>query len=114
MTAIHRGFLAVASFLLVQETSAFAEPSHVDWSLGNINDITELDLGDLLKTPVVESAARRKQSLDEAPGALEVFESDEIVTAGFQAYSSPRSTPTASMSACAACMRWPTIASSSW
>jgi outer membrane receptor protein involved in Fe transport len=54
----------------------------VDWSLGDIHDITELDLADLLKTPVVESAARRKQSLDEAPGALEVFESDEIVTAG--------------------------------
>jgi len=82
MPAILRSFSAVACLLFVAETSAFAQPAEVDWSLGGIQDITELDLADLLKTPVVESAARRKQSLDEAPGALEVFESDEIVTAG--------------------------------
>jgi outer membrane receptor protein involved in Fe transport len=82
MTAIHRLLLAVPCFLLAHQTSASAQPARVDWSLGNIDDITELNLEDLLKTPVVESAARRKQSLDEAPGALEVFENDEIVTAG--------------------------------
>jgi outer membrane receptor protein involved in Fe transport len=82
MPAIRRFLLAAACFLLVRETSALAQPAEVDWSLGGIHDITELDLADLLKTPVVESAARRKQSLDEAPGALEVFESDEIATAG--------------------------------
>lgn len=68
--------------LLLQEATAIAQTADADWSLGGIRDITELDLADLLKTPVVESASRRKQSLDEAPGALEVFESDEIVTAG--------------------------------
>ncbi len=45
-------------------------------------EITDLDLGDLLRTPVVESATRRKQSLYEAPGAIDVFEGDELVNSG--------------------------------
>jgi outer membrane receptor protein involved in Fe transport len=45
-------------------------------------EITDLDLGDLLRTPVVESATRRKQSLYEAPGAMDVFEGDELVHSG--------------------------------
>jgi len=45
-------------------------------------EITDLDLGDLLRTPVVESATRRKQSLYEAPGAMDVYSGDEIVRSG--------------------------------
>jgi outer membrane receptor protein involved in Fe transport len=45
-------------------------------------DISELDLEDLLRTPIVESATKRKQSLYEAPGAMDVFDGDEIVNAG--------------------------------
>jgi TonB-dependent SusC/RagA subfamily outer membrane receptor len=45
-------------------------------------EISDLDLADLLRTPVVESATRRKQSLYEAPGAIDVFEGDELVHSG--------------------------------
>lgn len=45
-------------------------------------EISDLDLADLLRTPVVESAARRKQSLYEAPGAMDVFEGDELINSG--------------------------------
>jgi iron complex outermembrane receptor protein len=45
-------------------------------------EITDLDLGDLLRTPVVESATRRKQSLYEAPGAVDVFTGDELIHSG--------------------------------
>lgn len=78
---IRLGFvLAVATSLLA--TPVRAEDGAGEWQLGPIDDITELDLVDLLKMPVVESASRRRQSLDEAPSALEVFEHDEIVAAG--------------------------------
>ncbi|HEX7509331.1 MAG TPA: TonB-dependent receptor plug domain-containing protein, partial [Polyangia bacterium] len=45
-------------------------------------EISDLDLADLLRTPVVESATRRKQSLYEAPGAMDVFEGDELINSG--------------------------------
>ena len=45
-------------------------------------EIADLDLADLLRTPVVESATRRKQSLYEAPGAMDVFEGDELIHSG--------------------------------
>jgi outer membrane receptor protein involved in Fe transport len=45
-------------------------------------DIADLDLEDLLKTPLVESAARRKQSLDDAPATVTQFTGEEIISAG--------------------------------
>jgi outer membrane receptor protein involved in Fe transport len=45
-------------------------------------EITDLDLGDLLRPPVVESATRRRQSLYEAPGAMDVFSANDIVKSG--------------------------------
>jgi outer membrane receptor protein involved in Fe transport len=45
-------------------------------------DITEFDLADLLAAPLVQSASRRKQSIEDAPAAIDVFTADEIVRAG--------------------------------
>ena len=45
-------------------------------------EIADLDLADLLRTPLVESATRRKQSLYEAPGAMDVFEGDDLLHSG--------------------------------
>lgn len=42
----------------------------------------ELSLEDLLKAPIVESAARRGQSLNDAPAAVTQLEADEIIGAG--------------------------------
>lgn len=47
-----------------------------------VQEITELDLEDLLAAPLVESASRRKQSIEDAPAAMDVFTADEIVRAG--------------------------------
>jgi len=59
--------------------------AQTDWNGASplkVNDITELDLGDLLAAPVIESAARRKQSIEDAPAAMDVFTGDEIAAAG--------------------------------
>jgi iron complex outermembrane receptor protein len=47
-----------------------------------IEDINELDLEQLLAAPMVESASRRRQSLEEAPGAITVIEGADLATAG--------------------------------
>jgi outer membrane receptor protein involved in Fe transport len=47
-----------------------------------VQEITELNLEDLLAAPLVESAARRKQSIEDAPAAMDVFTADEIARAG--------------------------------
>jgi outer membrane receptor protein involved in Fe transport len=47
-----------------------------------VDDITELDLADLLAAPLVQSAARRTQSIEDAPAAMDIFTAEEIVRAG--------------------------------
>jgi iron complex outermembrane receptor protein len=61
---------------------AHAQTDWNDTSPLKVKDITELDLGDLLAAPVIESAARRKQSIEDAPAAMDVFTADEIAAAG--------------------------------
>ena len=53
-----------------------------DTSLGELDDITQLDLEDLLAAPVVVSASRRAQSLHEAPAAVSVVTAEEIQRMG--------------------------------
>src|SRR4051794_24893151 len=42
----------------------------------------QLTLEGLLAAPIVEAASKRKQSLEEAPGAITVIEGDELLAAG--------------------------------
>jgi len=49
---------------------------------GPVDDITDLGLKDLLSAPIVESASRRRQSADEAPGAISVIEASELEAMG--------------------------------
>jgi outer membrane receptor protein involved in Fe transport len=56
-----------------------AEPIMRD---GEIEEISELDLEALLAAPTVESASKRRQSLEEAPGAITVIEGRELAEAG--------------------------------
>jgi iron complex outermembrane receptor protein len=48
----------------------------------DIEEITELDLEALLAAPTVESASKRRQSLEEAPGAITVIEGAELAESG--------------------------------
>ena len=50
-------------------------------------DIADLNLEDMLKSPVIESAARRKQPLNDAPATVTQFEADEISSAGITTFS---------------------------
>ena len=59
-----------------------SDPSSLASELEKVNDITEINLVDLLTAPIVESASRRKQSLDDAPASVTQFEADEVATAG--------------------------------
>jgi outer membrane receptor protein involved in Fe transport len=61
---------------------AHAAEAWMDGEPPAVADITELDLSDLLAAPLVESAARRKQSIEDAPAAMDVFTADEIVRSG--------------------------------
>jgi outer membrane receptor protein involved in Fe transport len=66
----------------VSERSGHAQSDSQPSSWPRVQDITDLDLADLLAAPVVESAARRKQSIEDAPAAMDIFTGDEIVAAG--------------------------------
>ena len=59
-----------------------SDPSSLASELENVADITELNLVDLLAAPIVESASRRKQSLDDAPASVTQFEADQIAISG--------------------------------
>src|SRR5262245_20449095 len=48
----------------------------------DIEEISELNLEALLSAPTVESASKRRQSLEEAPGAITVIEGRELAEAG--------------------------------
>ena len=76
LSALCLGFLWPAAH------EAHAQTNWDDTSSLKVKDITELDLGDLLAAPVIESAARRKQSIEDAPAAMDVFTADEIAAAG--------------------------------
>jgi outer membrane receptor protein involved in Fe transport len=65
-----------------QGSAAGSELWAADGEPPEVQEITELNLEDLLAAPLVESAARRKQSIEDAPAAMDVFTADEIARAG--------------------------------
>ena len=76
------GAMAVALAILGTGTARAQIQEEEELSPLTSLEITDLDLGDLLRTPVVESATRRKQSLYEAPGAVDVLSGDELIHSG--------------------------------
>jgi outer membrane receptor protein involved in Fe transport len=76
------GILAVGMFFVAPGAALAQIQEEEELTPITTLEITDLDLGDLLRTPVVESATRRRQSLYEAPGAMDVFSGNEIVNAG--------------------------------
>jgi iron complex outermembrane recepter protein len=77
-----RGRLCTLALLLglaARPGQAAADPLIPD---EDIEDVTELDLEALLAAPTVESASKRRQSLEEAPGAITVIEGEELAEAG--------------------------------
>jgi len=76
------GAMAIVLWVLAPSTARGQIQDEEELSPFTSLEITDLDLGDLLRTPVVESATRRKQSLYEAPGAMDVYSGEEIVRSG--------------------------------
>jgi outer membrane receptor protein involved in Fe transport len=59
-----------------------SDPSSLASELEKVDDISEINLVDLLAAPIVESASRRKQSLDDAPASVTQLEADEVAISG--------------------------------
>ncbi len=77
------GLLAGACLLGRALPGAAAQPAQPLIGEGSdIEEISELDLEALLAAPTVESASKRRQSLEEAPGAITVIEGRELAEAG--------------------------------
>lgn len=76
------GVMAVGVLFLAQATGLAQIQEEEELTPLGTMEISDIDLGDLLRTPVVESATRRRQSLYEAPGAMDVFSGNEIVNSG--------------------------------
>jgi iron complex outermembrane receptor protein len=77
-----RALVAAAAFIWwVTPVAAQAPPASLIQD-EDIEEISELDLEALLAAPTVESASKRRQSLEEAPGAVTVIEGTELAEAG--------------------------------
>jgi iron complex outermembrane receptor protein len=76
-----RKAVAAASVLLMALAPAAARAQGAA-GLPAIDDVTELDLESLLAAPDVEAASKRRQSLEEAPGAITVIQGTDLVEAG--------------------------------
>ena len=47
-----------------------------------MEEISEVDLQSLLEAPVVESASKPRQSLEDAPGSITVIDGKDVAEAG--------------------------------
>jgi iron complex outermembrane receptor protein len=76
---------AAAAACALALTVAVAAPAVAQEGPGEgpgVDDVTELDLESLLAAPDVEAASKRRQSLEEAPGAITVIQGSDLVEAG--------------------------------